>query len=701
MSRAISPSVSEDVCKKFLGVVLAGLVVLLMAVPAFSQSANGLRGLPNSRILGPEDQSKEIAVTFWLNQHDKAGFDELVRQMYDRDSPNYHHWLTLNEYKTRFAPSAADMAVVRRHLALHNLRVVASDKLNHYVTARGTVADVQSATGVWLNRISMNGQVHRVPSSEPFIPGAAGKVVAAVQGLADLHYKNYLARPLDPDTGQAVPMVPLAEIALTHVAPAQVGPAQQFFNAHCLNGWQTRDFVTTDGGPYAFYHGSRYGANINSGPPNLPYCGYTAPQVDEAYGLTSLYKENLDGSGQTVVIVDAYGSDTITSDSNLFAGINGLLSLGSNNFSIYYPEGATSCGSDCVNGNWNLETTLDVEWAHSVAPGAGIALVLAADDSLSNLDLSVLYAIQSGLGSVISNGYGIGEIVLETYAPSELKVENNLGKLGASLGISVNFSSGDDGDFSGAYGVTTVAMPAAAPYATGVGGTSLFLNPNHSIELQTGWGNNETRIASATPNPPVIPPVPTGFIFGAGGGTSGVWSKPWFQENLPGRRRLVPDIAFLADPFTGVEIVITEPGSKEASLGIAGGTSLACPMFSALWAISTQAAGTWLGQAAPILYSLPADAITDVVAANGPANVTGIIHSPPYAPVVETADELAAPLGNTTQYVSMLFQGFSTQWDVLTFGTDSSLTTGPGWDNVTGLGTPNGANFVTAVVGLK
>jgi hypothetical protein len=58
-------------------------------------------------------------------------------------------------------------------------------------------------------------------------------------------------------------------------------------------------------------------------------------------------------------------------------------------------------------------------------------------------------------------------------------------------------------------------------------------------------------------------------------------------------------------------------------------------------------------------------------------------------------------LGNTTEYVSALFNGTSTRWYVLTFGTDSSLTTGPGWDNVTGLGTPNGANFVTAVAAAK
>ncbi len=664
-------------------VVLASLVILLIAVPAFAQSASGIRALPNAQMLGAEDQSKQIAVTFWLNQRDKAGFDELVRQMYDRNSPNYHHWLTRNEYRARFVPSAGDMAIVQRHLAANNLHVVATDKFNRYVTARGTVADVQSATGVQLNRIAMNGEVHRVPSGEPVVSGAAGKLVSAVQGLSDLTYKNYAKRPIDPDTGKPIAAIPLSK----------VGPAVKYFNANCLHGAQTKDFRTGGGGPYAIYSGTRYGGNITEGPPNLPPCGYDAPQVDKAYGLDSLYKANLDGTGQTVVIVDAYGSDTITSDANIFAQINGLPPLTSSNFTIYYPTGPTNCGGNTCG--WDVETSLDVEWSHSVAPGANIALVLALDNSFSSLDLSILYALDNELGPVISNSYGLGEIVLEVYDPSELVVQNSLTQLAAALGISANFSSGDDGDFFLVYGVTTVSMPAAAPYATGVGGTSLFLNGDHTLKLQTGWGTNLTRIADVAPNPPIIPPDFIGFYFGAGGGTSGVWPLPPYQASLGGSWRLVPDIAMVADPYTGVEFIDTEGG--QTFISVVGGTSLACPTFSGIWAIATQAAGTWLGQAAPILYGLPAGAITDILAVNGPDNVSGTTHTPHTTPVFYSPAELLAPVQNSTEFVGALYNGTSTRWYAISFGTDSSLTTGPGWDNVTGLGTPNGASFVTAV----
>ncbi len=343
-----------------------------------------------------------------------------------------------------------------------------------------------------------------------------------------------------------------------------------------------------------------------------------------------------------------------------------------------------------------METSLDVEWSHSVAPGANIALVLGLSNSNADLDIAVLYAVEYGLGPVISNSYGIEEAALATFDPPELLIENAINELGAAFGISVNFSSGDSGDFLLAYGEKTVSMPASSPYATSVGGTSLFLNTDHTIKLQTGWGTNLTRIAAATPNPPYIPPDFIGFYFGAGGGTSGVWPIPPYQASLPGSYRLVPDIAMVADPYTGVEFIDTEGG--ETFISVVGGTSLACPTFSGIWAIATQAAGQWLGQAAPILYGLPAGAITDIVAVNGPANVTGDTHIAHTPPVSYTAAELVAPVQNSTDFVSALYNGTSTRWYAISFGTDSSLTTGPGWDNVTGLGTPNGASFIAAVV---
>jgi subtilase family serine protease len=165
-----------------------------------------------------------------------------------------------------------------------------------------------------------------------------------------------------------------------------------------------------------------------------------------------------------------------------------------------------------------------------------------------------------------------------------------------------------------------------------------------------------------------------------------------------------------------LEIIVTPdsvPGHQKF-VDVFGGTSLSAPMFSAMWALANQAAGGGpLGQAAPLLYNLRRGAITDVRQVGSPNNVTGTIsipNTPPKPPTIihESAKALAAPsacaappcsLENTTNFVSALFQSSSsTRWDVFVFGTDSSLTTGPGWDNVTGLGTPNGLAFINAAV---
>jgi hypothetical protein len=119
-------------------------------------------------------------------------------------------------------------------------------------------------------------------------------------------------------------------------------------------------------------------------------------------------------------------------------------------------------------------------------------------------------------------------------------------------------------------------------------------------------------------------------------------------------------------------------------------------MFSGVWAIANQAAGMPLGQAATYVYDLPPDALYDVTDLSSPYNVSGIIFNP--FPTFETADALVQPLENTRNFISALFNSASsTRWDIFTFGTDSSLTTGPGWDNVTGVGTPIGLPFVQAV----
>ena len=649
--------------------------------------------------MGPEDGSKQISITVWLNLHNKGSLDTMVEQMYDKSSPNYHKFLTMKQFSDQFAPTAEEAGTVRDFLTAHNMKVTSTAANNHFIVAQGSVADAQTAFNTHINRMMVNGQARRVNTPEATVAGPAAALVANVQGLSDLRYRPNVKFSIDPDSGQPYP----------GVSPSDVGEDGLFFNGDCLRPPETHTFTTGGSFPKAIYSGNRYGSDITSAPPNKPPCGYDAVEMQTAYGLGPLYKKGLDGTGQTIVIVDANGSPSIVADVNLFSQLNGLPLLTPSNFKIVTPVGPVACA--IVNGKCSadVETMLDVEWAHSIAPGANIVLVLSPDLGFSNIDLANLYAIENQLGNVISNSFGISEVALVEFLPSELVVENGISEIAAALGISQQVSTGDDGDFlafdQAEYGINSVSVEANAdsPYVTAVGGTSTFLDSKNNIKLQTGWGLNETRIAEPTPNPPDVPPLSLGFIFGGGGGTSVVYAKPKFQRSLRGKFRQVPDIAMNADPETGVEVIYSPDGNPAHGtvVTVVGGTSLSTPMFSGLWSIANQAAGGGpIGQAAPILYELPGNAITDVNV--GPIdtllNSTGLIINPPNT-TFENAAALAQPLENTKFFVSALFQSStSTRWDVFTFGTDTSLTTGPGWDNVTGLGTPNGAPFVDSVV---
>lgn len=681
---------------RFCGIAVLGLTAaVLLDSYGPAQSVNGggrliLNNTPGfvgtARNRGPEDPSKLINVTVWLRLHNSSALDDQLQQLYDPNAPNYHHWLAPADIKTSFAPTAAEALVVQKFLAAHNLSVVSVDANNLSVKALGRVGDVQSAFHVQINRFETQGATYRANTSDPVIEGPAGSLVAAVGGLDNYGYKPHFVRPVDPETGAAFPAVPLA-----------AGPNGVFFEAQCFRKPEIRTFTTGGGLPAAIYFGNRYGADItNTQPGTLPPCGYAPGELQTAYNLTGVYQAGFDGTGQTVVIVDAFGSPTIQADAELFSQVYGLPDLTASNFQVICPSG--QCTQ--TDQGWATETTLDVEWSHAVAPGAKIVLLVAATNNFDDLNAAIVYAINNQLGNVISNSYGAPE---SEVPPSLLDSTNAILKMAAAQGISVNFSSGDDGDFLDVLTAPTVSFPASSPWATAIGGTSLALNPDNSMAFQTGWGNNLTRIVDtiASGSPPVVPPLHQGFVGGAGGGPSGYFAKPRFQRTLRGKSRQLPDISYLADPFTGVEEICDGNscgGPPGPGVFVIGGTSLACPMFSALWAIVAEKGGEDVpGQAAPLVYELPRRAVTDVVPVSSPADVSGIIVqstgitflSPP---------ALAAPLENTNAFYSAIYNSpFSTRWFVITFGTDSSLTTEHGWDNVTGMGTPNGLSFVNAV----
>ena len=667
--------------------------------------------------LGAEDPAKTIEVSVWLNLHDRAALDTLAQQLYDRTSPNYHHWLK-NSDLARFAPTAQEAATMREFFESHNLKVVTVGPNNFFMRARGTVSDVQTAFHVTLNKYQVRGEVVRSNDRDPYIEGAAAPLVRSVAGLDT----GKFVHPAMSRTATLPAVKTSVSRATAGAKPANVTP-NDFYNSNCFDGVESESFSTPppDGGPLPTV--SIKGNHLNLQSLTSAGCGYTPPAIQTAYNLTGLYNEGYTGAGQTIAIIDWCGSSTILSDANAFSAQFGLPALTSSNFNIINTPSQSFCEAPD-----QVEINIDVEWSHAVAPGANINLIVPPDASFQNIDEAEYITIYNGLGNVISGSYGAPEAFVST---AELETGNLLSELAAVYGISADFSSGDDGDFSAAIGEATVSYPADSPWSTAVGGVTLALNSDNSIAWQAGWGNNETLFAEEGFIEDPVYFGDSGFIGGSGGGPSNCvtvdsnfnclagFPKPAFQKKLPGKQRLLPDVSWLADPYTGVVIAISVPGQvPEQVWQVWGGTSVACPMFSALWAIANQESenngGPALGQAASHVYSLPAGAIFDIVPVGSKTNVTASEVDSSGTTAYTAAEVLGGPTPNPPgKFVSAIWDYPSLPATALavSFGTDcavpspsfffdgtpcnaaTSLHTKVGWDNVTGVGVPNAKAF--------
>ncbi|MGA8151439.1 MAG: S53 family peptidase [Terriglobales bacterium] len=697
-----------------LYLMLAALVAC-MALPAGAATgrfvANNTPGyVAHAKNLGTVDANQTIEVSIWLNPHNRSQLDALASQLYDRNSPNYRHWLTRSQFATRFAPTAAEAKTVQKFFEAHNMTVVKVGPNNFFVRARGTAGDVENAFHVQLNNYQVNGKTIRANDRDPYVDGDASPLVRSVAGLDSGKYEHPLISRQTALLGGQTPAV--------NTNPVQ--PDSNFFSSNCFDGVEKESFSNNNDGSFPI--GTFKGNHLNLQTLSSAGCAYTPPAIQTAYNLTGLYAEGFDGTGQTVAIIDWCGSSTIESDANAFAKKFGLPALTPANFGIINIPGPSLCES--ID---DAEINIDVEWAHAVAPGASINLIVPPSSYFQDIDEAEYITIDSGLGNVISGSYGAPEAFV--YA-SELQNGSLLSEIAAVLGISANFSTGDAGDFSLDFypPQQTVSYPADSPYSTAIGGVTLALNHDKSIAWQAGWGNNEILLSEA--GYIFDPPLSFGFYAGAGGGGSNCavqdiygdclagFPKPSYQRGhgIAGKYRQLPDVSWLADPFTGVAILISLPGQVPAQVWqVYGGTSVACPMFSALWAIANQeaeaAGGGPLGQAAPYLYSMPAGTIFDIVPVNSATNVRANIQESTTLTNHYSAKDVLGGAG-PGHYVSALWDYPYEQYTslVISFGTDCSaeppsdfygtlctdsdaLKTKVGWDNVTGVGTPNGQAF--------
>ena len=494
---------------------------------------------------------------------------------------------------------------------------------------------------------------------------------------------------------------PKTGVQMAQKVAAGASPNGEYFTNQCFDGIGSYTVAGITDQDYSSpatmtYSGLIYGVTTGSTTPgDVGPCGYSSTDVAKIYGLDKVYAAGLTGTGQTIVIVDAYLESLAKGDADQFDTVEKLPALDSTNFAVVNPYGAYVDAYQ-VGTNWNVETALDVEWAHAVAPGAKIELVEAYSDDTQDLQEAVLYAVTNKLGNVITNSYGLGEIEGGILTA---QIWDQINELAASEGISVQYSTGDSGDFSLAtyLGEKEVSQPSDSPYATAIGGTSVAVLPNGQT-FTTGWGTNINLVDEGNY---ILSAVDGGFDGGSGGGQSIYFDKPAYQAELTGAGRHLPDVSALADGRTGVELYYsTAPGTRYLAVG--GGTSLASPIFAGMWSLLNQANGSSLGQAAPyIAAAAKTPLIQDVLPITGPANVTGSSTSK-YGTFNFSADDLAEPLLiDSGQYTTAFWNlGYGT-FGVLTFGADSSLNVTEGWDAVTGYGTPNMGAFAELYQALK
>jgi subtilase family serine protease len=409
-------------------------------------------------------------------------------------------------------------------------------------------------------------------------------------------------------------------------------------------------------------------------------CGYAGAQLQRAYGVAADHAAGINGLGQTVVVIDAFASPTLGRDVHIYSRRHGMPPATISE-TVLHGGCHTACKRSDRQG-WYGEETLDVEAVHTTAPGAAIHYV-GARDAGKGLDEALAFALDNRLGAIVTNSYGFfGESV----GAAAVRVGEQLHQQAVAEGIGLCFSSGDGGDEhrqppNGA-GYVTPDYPASSPDVTAVGGTSLAIGPGDVYRFETGWGT----FRAVKKHGRWTPAAPGRFFYGGGGGTSRLFTQPSYQTAVVppalagkygGAGRVVPDVAMDGDPTTGMLVGETQTfpsGKRRYAEARFGGTSLSSPLFAGVMALADQAAGFAHGFANPALYSIAG---------------TGAFRD-----IVPSSTTLAAIRRDFVNGVNGR-KGY--KLSLRTLDRDSSLRTAPGFDNVTGLGSPNGATFVNAL----
>jgi subtilase family serine protease len=614
----------------------------------------------DTRVIGNVPASERLTIQLWL-QPKTAAATLFAQAVSTPGSSQFHQYLNPDAYAARFAATQADVAAVESWLRARGFTAVSSDPERSNVRATATASTIDQAFDVRLKLYKSSAAVNagryalRSNDRPISLPTTLARVVLGVTGLDNAA----LADPIiQPDT-----------TARTEAA-GTAAPCSVYFGQHQQGGLPK-------------YLGR------TSFP--TPVCGYSARQLRAAYGASMTNT----GKGQTVALVELAPpdpDDLLTLQD--YAKVTGLPAPSKKRFaelSVGKGCSGTSRIQDQPSDGPALddEEQMDIEAAYLMAPGANEIVVAGATcggtDPETQALLNAVQGVLNGSGhhplaSIASNSWESGP---EGQPASETKIEHAQLLQAAAEGVGMYLAAGDN---------SGVEAPADDPYAIAVGGTTLGIANTRSRLFETGWSTGFLELQKGKL-------VNLGdFDDASGGGPSAVWKQPGYQlgvvpaglSRLPGHTgqyRSVPDISADADPATAMAVgVFSEtPGKKPVFyLTPGGGTSLATPLVAGMVAAAQQGSKVPFGFLNPVLYKLAGtSALHDdlPLSAASPSALRGVWCS------VTLCGEQGLDV-------------FDVQSTDAAKGYTGQVTL-KGYDNMSGLGTPNGQYFIKALRALE
>jgi subtilase family serine protease len=595
-------------------------------------------------VLAPRSRTIEV----WM-----AGRQRAAQRFVDAVSPpgssSYHRFLSPSAYTERFGPAAAQVKAVESYLTGVGFTGVRASVNDDYVSATAPVSTIDQAFSVQMRRYLVNGAEGGSSTVESNdrdlpVPASISGDILAVTGL------NSSRSQFDDATTDAD-------------ARAKAQNCSKYW------GQKTKTFSPA-------FEGVTEAA--------VPVCGYSAKQLRAVYGLSSADT----GKGKTIALIQVGAPDEMFQTLTDYAKRNGLPAPRSDQ----YREEAIGHGGQsrgCINGAVD-EAALDSEAAYAMAPGADQLMVdgdsclngrTGFTQSLLDAELAPLNGNGSSASAAVESvSYGLtgGHTGERSVSPSDRKASRAVSLRAAAEGVSLLESSGDQPGVE----------PPSDPDRTLVGGTTLGIGAHGQRLFETGWSTafgERTGTSGPWQN--------DGALEGAGGGVSVLYGEPSYQKGVVPSAlsrssdghvgRGIPDLSADADPQSGMlagAITVDSRGKTfPYAPSVGGGTSLSTPLVAGMVVDAEQGRRKNLGFLNPLLYSL----------AGSPA-FRDVLPLSPSAPQVDRA--FYRP--GETEIDHRFAGGFLVGVNDAQVASGTDQVTAPGYDSMTGLGTPNGSAFI-------